>query len=51
MTIERLEYHDDTTFKFWEIQVVGTKTLVRYGRVGTGGQNAVKQHERRSPRQ
>ena len=44
MPIERLEYHDDTTFKFWEVQVVGAKTLVRYGRVGTGGQNVVKTH-------
>jgi predicted DNA-binding WGR domain protein len=44
MTIERFEYHDSTTFKYWEIQVVGATTLIRFGRVGTSGTNVAKKH-------
>jgi predicted DNA-binding WGR domain protein len=44
MTIERFEYRDETTFKYWEVQVVGAKTLIRFGRVGNSGTNVTKKH-------
>jgi predicted DNA-binding WGR domain protein len=30
--------------KFWEIDVVGSDVLVRFGKIGSAGQTTVKQH-------
>jgi predicted DNA-binding WGR domain protein len=38
----RFEYVAGSSDKFWEIQVTGKETLVRFGRNGTNGQSSVK---------
>ena len=37
------EYSDDKSNKFQEITVVGKKGSVRYGKIGTEGQNTLKE--------
>ena len=38
----RLEYKDKASQKFWEISATGNTINVKYGRIGTNGQNSVK---------
>lgn len=38
----RLEYHDDRSHKFWEIERTGAEVTTRWGRVGTAGQSKTK---------
>ena len=40
--MNRYEFKDDTSEKFWEVAVDGTKMTVRYGRMGTQGQTKEK---------
>ena len=42
MTKTRLEYKDKVSQKFWEVSVSGSTINVKYGRLGTKGQNSVK---------
>lgn len=42
MTKRYLEFTDAKSSKFWEINVSGKKIEVRYGKIGTDGQSAVK---------
>lgn len=39
---KRLEYHDGVSHKFWEISRKGSKVTKSWGRVGTDGQQQVK---------
>lgn len=39
----RFEYKDDKSSKFWEILVSGNVLNVRYGKIGTDGQNQTKE--------
>jgi len=41
----RFEYRDGTSSKFWEILVTDNKFEVRYGRIGTAGQNQTKEFD------
>ncbi|MGX1930712.1 WGR domain-containing protein [Flagellimonas sp. 2504JD4-2] len=41
----RLEYHDQKSAKFWEIQVDGACHVVTYGKIGTNGQSKTKDFE------
>jgi uncharacterized protein (TIGR02996 family) len=36
------EYTDDSSHKFWHIELVGARTVVSFGRVGTKGQTKAK---------
>ena len=38
----RLEYKDRVSQKFWEVSAAGSTINVKYGRLGTKGQNSVK---------
>jgi len=40
---QRLIYQDDKSNKFWEVEVKGKEMIVRYGKIGSEGQVAVKQ--------
>lgn len=40
----RFTFQEGTSDKFWEIEVQGTETSVRFGRTGTAGQSQVKDH-------
>lgn len=40
--MRRLEYTDDKSSKFWEIEQAGTDLNVRWGRIGTAGQSQTK---------
>ncbi len=40
--MERFEFRDDKSNKFWEITVEGDSYTVRYGRLGTDGQTKTK---------
>ena len=42
MAATYLEFKDSKSSKFWEISVSGSTVKVRYGRIGTDGQTAVK---------
>ncbi|MBI5544317.1 MAG: WGR domain-containing protein, partial [Deltaproteobacteria bacterium] len=42
--MRRFELTDEKSSKFWEIQVEGSATRVRYGRIGTDGQQQAKDH-------
>jgi predicted DNA-binding WGR domain protein len=42
-TKRRFEYTDDTSNKFWEIEVKGKEVVVRWGRIGTNGQAQTKE--------
>lgn len=37
--MDRYEFSGDRSSKFWEVSVAGTTLVVRFGRVGTAGQN------------
>ena len=39
------EYNDEKSSKFWEIDVLGKKTIVRYGKIDTQGQTQEKKFE------
>lgn len=38
-----LEFQDKDSSKFWEVSVVGKKVSIKYGKIGTSGQNTVKE--------
>ena len=38
----RLEFIDETSSKFWEVEVVGDEVTTRWGRIGTAGQSKSK---------
>ncbi len=38
----RLEYKDKVSQKFWEVSATGSTINVKYGKLGTAGQNSVK---------
>lgn len=40
----RFTFQEGTSDKFWEIEVLGTETVVSFGRTGTAGQNQTKDH-------
>ncbi|PID89929.1 MAG: hypothetical protein CSA97_05595 [Bacteroidetes bacterium] len=40
---KRLEFKDSSSDKFWEIEVLGSSHTVRFGRMGTDGQEKVKE--------
>jgi predicted DNA-binding WGR domain protein len=40
--MQRYEYNDDKSSKFWEVQVDGNDLNVCYGRIGTDGQTKTK---------
>jgi len=42
MAKTRLEYKDKASQKFWEVSAAGSTINVKYGRLGTKGQNSVK---------
>ena len=42
MSKTRLEYKDKASQKFWEVSAAGSTINVKYGRLGTKGQNSVK---------
>jgi predicted DNA-binding WGR domain protein len=42
MTKQYYEFKDASTSKFWEINVVGSKITIRYGKTGTPGQTILK---------
>ena len=42
MSKTRLEYKDKASQKFWEISSTGTTINITYGRMGTNGQNSLK---------
>ena len=42
MAKARLEYKDKASQKFWEISVTGSTINIKFGRLGTKGQNSVK---------
>jgi len=42
--VRYFEYKDEKTNKFWEINVLGKKVTIRYGKVGTPGQTIFKEH-------
>ena len=42
MAKTRLEYKDKKSQKFWEVSSSGSTINVKYGRLGTKGQNSVK---------
>ena len=37
-----LEYNDKASQKFWEVSATGNTINIKYGRLGTNGQNSVK---------
>ena len=37
------EFKDKESSKFWEITVTGKKVSIHYGKIGTAGQNTVKE--------
>jgi len=39
---QRLEYKDEKSNKFWEVEVKGKEMVVRYGKIDTEGQVSVK---------
>lgn len=43
-TSRRFEYTDTKSSKFWTVSVAGKTVAVRYGRIGTNGQEQVKIH-------
>jgi len=40
--MERYEFQDGSSSKFWEVEVEGEKLTVRFGRIGTNGQTKEK---------
>ena len=38
-----LEFHDEKSAKFWQIEVQGAKHIVRWGKIGTKGQSKEKE--------
>lgn len=36
------EFQDSKSYKFWEVQVVGTDCVVKYGKIGTAGVEKIK---------
>ena len=40
--MERYEFINGTSSKFWEVEVVDKKMIVRWGRIGTHGQGQEK---------
>jgi predicted DNA-binding WGR domain protein len=40
---QRLEYKDEKSNKFWEVEVIDKEMVVRYGKIDTEGQVSVKQ--------
>lgn len=42
MAERKFEYSDGKSFKFWNVERKGTQVVTRYGRIGTNGQEAVK---------
>lgn len=40
----RFTFEEGSSDKFWEIEVLGTETVVWFGRTGTAGQNQTKDH-------
>ena len=38
----RFQFVEGTSSKFWEIQIRGAETVVRFGRIGSDGQASVK---------
>lgn len=49
MAVQRFEYEDEKSHKFWEIEVKGNIHRVRYGRIGSDGQSKEKSFD--SPEQ
>jgi len=41
--VQRFEYVDDKSSKFWEVAVDGTSVNVRFGKIGTTGQTSTKE--------
>jgi len=37
------EFQDKSSSKFWEITVTGKTVTVHYGKIGTAGQNTIKE--------
>ncbi len=42
MAKTHLEYKDKVSQKFWEVSATGSTINVKYGTLGTAGQNSVK---------
>ena len=42
MSKTRLEYKDKASQKFWEVSAAGSTINIKYGRLGTKGQDSVK---------
>ena len=42
---QRFEFADEKSSKFWEIRVDGASVEVRYGKIGTNGQNQTKEFD------
>jgi len=42
MAKTRLEYKDKASQKFWEVSAAGSTINIKYGRLGTKGQDSVK---------
>jgi predicted DNA-binding WGR domain protein len=40
MAKTRLEYNDKASQKFWEVSATGNTINIKYGRLGTNGQNS-----------
>ena len=45
MAVRRFEMVNDEHSKYWECSVKGTNFVVHYGRIGTDGQESVKEFE------
>ena len=43
--MQRYEYTEGTSNKYWEIEREGTTVVVHYGRIGTNGAISVKEFE------
>ena len=46
--VQRFEYEDGKSAKFWEISVDGNTHTVRYGRIGSDGQSRAKEFATKS---
>lgn len=40
-----LEYQDEKSYKFWQVEVNGNSHTVKYGKIGTDGQTKVKEFD------
>ena len=45
MAVRRFELVNDEHSKYWECSVKGTNFVVHYGRIGSDGQESVKEFE------